>query len=53
MTVESTMNIEAALYNEKMLSWELLIEPTLNAENNRLSPWCVTCSIKPVRILIT
>ena len=42
------LNIEAALFNERMLAWEPLIEPTIESGQTALSPWCVTCSILPV-----
>ncbi|CAF2390576.1 unnamed protein product [Rotaria sp. Silwood2] len=47
MSLASTVNVEAALYNENMLSWEPLIEPTIASEGARISPWCITCSILP------
>ncbi|CAF4060347.1 unnamed protein product, partial [Adineta steineri] len=48
LSLSSTVNIEAALFNERMLSWEPLIEPTIDASGSVLSPWCITCSIVPV-----
>lgn len=52
MTLSSTIDIEAALYNEHTLAWEPLIEPTNNAHGTRLVPWNITCLIIPVRNLI-
>ena len=50
LSVSSTVNIEAALFNEHMLAWEPLIEPTMDPSGSVLSPWCITCSIVPVSI---
>jgi hypothetical protein len=50
MSLQSTINVEAALYNEHMLAWEPLIEPTYEYGGKILSPWCLTCQIAPVRI---
>ncbi|CAF1212266.1 unnamed protein product [Rotaria magnacalcarata] len=47
MILESTVNVEAALYNENMLAWEPLIEPTVDADGASLSPWYLACSISP------
>ncbi|CAF1265249.1 unnamed protein product [Rotaria sordida] len=47
MSLASTINVEAALFNENTLSWEPLIEPTVAFEGARISPWCITCSIVP------
>ncbi|CAF4682285.1 unnamed protein product, partial [Rotaria sp. Silwood2] len=47
MSLASTVNVEAALYNENTLSWEPLIEPTIVSEGSGVSPWCITCSILP------
>ena len=47
MSLSSTMDIEAALYNEHLLSWEPLIEPTLD-HNGKYSPWNIVGSITPV-----
>ncbi|CAF4323084.1 unnamed protein product [Rotaria sp. Silwood2] len=47
MSLASTVNVEAALYNENTLSWEPLIEPTIVSEGTDVSPWCITCSILP------
>ncbi|CAF4649643.1 unnamed protein product, partial [Rotaria sp. Silwood2] len=44
MSLVSTVNVEAALYNEYMFSWEPLIEPTIVSEGARISPWCIACS---------
>lgn len=51
LTLSSTVNVEAALFNERMLAWEPLIEPTIDSSGSVLSPWCITCSIVPVSIL--
>jgi hypothetical protein len=51
MTLSSTMDIEAALYNEHTLAWEPFIEPTLRKNGSRLAPWNITCSIKPVSLI--
>ncbi|CAF4199282.1 unnamed protein product, partial [Adineta steineri] len=48
LSLSSTVNIEAALFNERMLAWEPLIEPTIDASGSVLSPWCITCSIVPI-----
>ncbi|CAF3380389.1 unnamed protein product [Rotaria sp. Silwood1] len=48
LSLSSTVNVEAALFNERMLTWEPLIEPTINETGNTSSPWCITCSIIPV-----
>ncbi|CAF1260195.1 unnamed protein product [Adineta steineri] len=48
LSLSSTVSIEAALFNERMLAWEPLIEPTIDASGSILSPWCITCSIVPV-----
>jgi hypothetical protein len=48
MTLASTVNVEAALFNSHMLSWEPLIEPTIDGGGTHLSPWGITCSILPV-----
>jgi hypothetical protein len=50
MSLQSTINIEAALFNERVLAWEPLIEPTLDSGGTLLSSWCMTCSIVPVSI---
>ncbi len=50
MSLRSTVNIEAALYNEHMLTWEPLIEPTIASNGTVLSPWAIICSIVPVSI---
>ncbi|CAF4998325.1 unnamed protein product, partial [Rotaria sp. Silwood1] len=47
LSLSSTVNVEAALFNERMLTWEPLIEPTINETGNTSSPWCITCSIIP------
>ncbi|UJR35157.1 hypothetical protein I4U23_027926 [Adineta vaga] len=47
LSLSSTVNVEAALFNERMLAWEPLIEPTIDASGSVLSPWCITCSIVP------
>ncbi|CAF0895845.1 unnamed protein product [Rotaria sp. Silwood1] len=52
MSLASTVNVEAALYNENRLSWEPLIEPTIVSEGAGLSPWCITCSIVPALPLL-
>jgi hypothetical protein len=51
MSLSSTVNVEAALYNERIVAWEPLIEPTVEPGRKNLSPWCITCSIVPVSIL--
>ncbi|CAF3526493.1 unnamed protein product [Rotaria socialis] len=38
VSLVSTVNIEAALYNENMLAWEPLIEQTIDSEDARPSP---------------
>lgn len=48
MSVMSTLNIEAALYNEQTLNWEPLIEPIMDSDSLRPSPWFLTCSVSPV-----
>ena len=48
MTLLSTMQVEAALYNEHTLAWEPFIEPIVRRNSFYLSPWSVTCSIEPV-----
>ncbi|CAF0751812.1 unnamed protein product [Rotaria sordida] len=48
LSLSSTVNVEAALFNEHILTWEPLIEPTINETGSVLSPWCITCSIVPV-----
>ena len=48
MSLSSTVNVEAALFNERMVTWEPLIEPTIDSSGAVLSPWCITCSIVPV-----
>jgi hypothetical protein len=48
LSLSSTVNLEAALFNERMLAWEPLIEPTIDSSGAILSPWCITCSIVPV-----
>jgi hypothetical protein len=50
MSLASTVNVEAALYNESMLAWEPLIEPTYEFGGKILSPWCLTCQIATVSI---
>ncbi len=50
LSLSSTVNLEAALFNERMLAWEPLIEPTTDASGSILSPWCITCSIVPVSL---
>jgi hypothetical protein len=50
MTVSSSMSIEAALYNEHTLAWEPFLEPTVVRNGKDLSPWNITCSIKPVSL---
>jgi hypothetical protein len=50
LSLSSTVNVEAALFNERMLAWEPLIEPTIDASGTVLSPWCITCSIVPVSL---
>ncbi|CAF4508473.1 unnamed protein product, partial [Rotaria socialis] len=46
-TLSSTVNIEAALFNEYMLAWEPLIEPIIDSTRAILSPWCIACSVVP------
>lgn len=48
MSLSSTMNLEAALFNERLSAWEPLIEPTIDPSQSVPSPWCITCSILPV-----
>lgn len=48
ISLSSTVNVEAALFNERMLAWEPFIEPTMDSSGSILSPWCITCSIVPV-----
>ena len=48
MTVLLNINIEVALFNENVLSWESLIEPSIDPVGYRRSPWGITCSIAPV-----
>jgi len=50
MTLTSTVNIEAALYNERILSWEPLIEPTQDVHGRPVVPWGLSCSILPVSV---
>ncbi len=50
LSLSLTVNLEAALFNERMLAWEPLIEPTIDASEAILSPWCITCSIVPVSL---
>jgi len=52
MSLQSTVSVEAALFNEHMLAWEPLIEPTFDSGGARPSPWGLTCSITPVRIML-
>lgn len=53
MSLQSTLNLEAALFNEHVLAWEPLIEPTYDNGGSKLSPWGLTCNILPVSILLT
>lgn len=50
VSLSSTVNLEAALFNERILAWEPLIEPTIDASGAILSPWCIACSIVPVSL---
>ncbi|CAF1245225.1 unnamed protein product [Adineta ricciae] len=47
LSLSATVNVEAALFNERMLAWEPLIEPTIDSNGSILSPWCIICSIVP------
>ncbi|CAF2933999.1 unnamed protein product [Rotaria sp. Silwood2] len=53
LSLASTVNIEAALFNERMLTWEPLIEPTIDETGSISLPWCITCSIFPALPEIT
>jgi hypothetical protein len=53
MSLSSTVNIEVALFNERVLSWEPLIEPTIDTAGKSFSTWGLTCSIIPVSIEVT
>lgn len=48
MVLSSTINIEAALFNEHTFTWEPLIEPAIDPAGNHFTPWGVSCSIAPV-----
>ena len=48
MILLTSVNIEAALFNEHVLAWEPLIEPTFELHAPKPTPWCITCSIAPV-----
>ncbi len=48
LSLSSTVHVEAALFNERMFTWEPLIEPTIDERGTNLSPWCITCSILPL-----
>ncbi|CAF3667368.1 unnamed protein product [Rotaria sp. Silwood1] len=48
MNMTSSVNIEAALYNEHTLTWEPLIEPTMNFNGLRFTPWSLTYTVSPV-----
>ena len=48
MTLLASVNVEAALFNEHVLAWEPLIEPTFEYHAAKPTPWCITCSIAPV-----
>lgn len=48
MILSSTINIEAALFNEYTHTWEPLIEPAIDQAGAHFSPWGVSCSIAPV-----
>jgi hypothetical protein len=48
MNLSLSMDIEAALYNERTLTWEPFIEPVIHKSTGHLTPWNMTCSIKPV-----
>ena len=50
MELSAALNIEAALFNEHVHSWEPLIEPTAEPGRKQLTPWALTCSIEPVSI---
>lgn len=50
MSLQSTLFIEAALFNEHTLIWEPLIEPAVDSAGNLLSPWGLKCTIKPVSL---
>ncbi|CAF1648366.1 unnamed protein product, partial [Rotaria sordida] len=45
MNVTSSVNIEAALYNEHTLTWEPLIEPTMDSDGLRFIPWSLTYTV--------
>ncbi|UJR10669.1 hypothetical protein I4U23_014864 [Adineta vaga] len=47
MMLLSTVNIEAALYNEHVAAWEPLIELIPDESGKTYSPWGLTCSILP------
>ena len=51
MSLQSTVNIEAALYNEHVLAWEPLIEPLTDVSGKTFAPWSLNCSIVPVSYL--
>jgi hypothetical protein len=38
LSLSSTVNVQAVLFNELMLAWEPLIEPTIDASGAVLSP---------------
>lgn len=48
LSLTSSVNVEAALFNDRMLTWEPLVEPTLAPGGSNLTPWCIACSIVPV-----
>ncbi|CAF4190264.1 unnamed protein product [Rotaria sp. Silwood2] len=47
MNMSSSVNIEAALYNEHMFTWEPLIEPTMNSDGLHFTPWSLTYTVSP------
>jgi len=48
MSLAAAVSIEAALFNERVHSWEPFIEPTNEKGRNILTPWALACTIEPV-----
>ena len=44
MDLSSRIEVELALFNDRILSWESLIDPIVNQRGHILSPWYITCS---------
>jgi hypothetical protein len=55
MSIYSRVQVEIALFNDRILAWEPLIEPIIDERGEIISPWSITCStmiVSPTRIFL-